>query len=118
MSTKTPTKTPDPLFTALEARLEKQDKATRAARAQKLQKALEAQITGAVVLPANAASIPNIDPGRAAVGCRGIFWNGGAFDRDFSGECTGFSDGRYLDNDGDKYDHFLSVESILPETFK
>lgn len=83
MSTKTKnTQVNDPLFSALESRLIKQDAATRADRVRAFMESLEAQITGAAVLPANAAAAPEAptgldpkDPGAAAVGKLGIFWD-------------------------------------------
>lgn len=121
MSTKTKnTQVNDPLFSALESRFIKQDAATRANRVRTLMEALESQITGAAVLPANAAAQApaSIDLGKDAVGQRGIFWDGDAFYCGYSGACIEFSDGRYQDSDGDWYDHFLSVESSIPEAFR
>lgn len=128
------TKPTDPLFQGLEARITKQDAATRADRVRTLMEALEAQITGAVVVPANAvaqspATVASVerapigmdpkDPGAAAVGMLGIFWDDRNGKRiNAIGVCanTAGTSGGYIHrkDDGSVWEHFLPITLPAP----
>ncbi len=112
-----------PLFLALDARIAKQDAATRADRVQALIASLESQITGAVVVPVNAAaqapmaSASGLNPGKDAIGKLGIAWDGdkngafigvcGSVDMDSNEPYRVYGSGDYI--------NFLPI--ALPEPF-
>lgn len=97
----------DPLYKALEARMEAEDNKSRPARVQALLGRLET-LLGTGVQAEAGSSIPL--PGTSAVGKLGIFWNTGDTGPQFTSQCTGYCDGKYLDTDTDGFDHFWPLE--------
>ena len=116
------TKSTDPLFLAVEARLAKRDTATRPDRVKAFVEALESQITGAVVLPgpkasaaAAAVEVGTQDPGEDAVGQFGIMYD--AVDITELGVVVQFERGAdpyESKSSGFWYKHFLPITLPAP----